>query len=76
VLPATFGGDLTVTAEVFSAGLTGNHWSRIVDLGNGPTEDNILLGFPGGEAAALEYQVRFHKKSSAIFPFTLRLISA
>ena len=32
VLPATFGGDLTVTAEVYSAGTAGNHWSRIVDL--------------------------------------------
>jgi hypothetical protein len=56
----TVGGEITITAEVFSAGTHGNHWSRIVDLGNGATSDNILLGFPGGESQQLEYQVYHH----------------
>ncbi len=57
VLPKTVGGDITITAEVFSAGTTGNQWARIVDLGNGKTSDNILIGFPRGESQNLEYQV-------------------
>jgi hypothetical protein len=45
VLPAlTLGGDMTVEAWVYADGAPGT-WSRVVDLGNGQANGNLVLGF-------------------------------
>src|SRR5215207_4018087 len=44
-LAADYTNGLTVEAWVFYSGF--NQWSRVIDMGNGPSGDNILLTNPG-----------------------------
>eukprot|EP00937_MAST-01D_sp_MAST-1D-sp2_P002767 g2767.t1 len=59
VLPATLGGDLTLSAWVWAEDGNAN-WGRVLDLGNGAPNDNILLAFNGfGSDVRAVYQLYY-----------------
>ena len=41
-----FGGDLTITAWILLRSVTS--WARILDFGNGPKKNNIILSYSNG----------------------------
>jgi hypothetical protein len=80
-LPADFGGDLTISAFVFTQpGERTANWARVVDLGgdvgaSGHPVDNILFAH-NGESGRLAYQVYFEKQEAVPIVTSRDLVSA
>jgi hypothetical protein len=50
-----FGNSLTIEAWVFEKSV--QNWSRLIDFGNGPAADNVLLAMSYGMSGQLYYEV-------------------
>ncbi|MCL5097942.1 MAG: PA14 domain-containing protein, partial [Candidatus Omnitrophica bacterium] len=51
-----FNGDLSIEAWVYPRSY--NNWSRLIDFGNGPDSDNVLLAFSSGTTGIVRFEVR------------------
>jgi hypothetical protein len=80
-LPADFGGDLTISAFVFTQpGERTANWARVVDLGgdvgaSGHPADNILFAH-NAKSGRLAYQVYFEKQEAVPIVTSRDLVSA
>lgn len=61
-----FNGDFTVESWVYINNY--NYWSRLIDFGNGPGSDNVLVALSNGETGMPAFGIRSDSTPSSVDP--------